>query len=240
MSALVGSQARRGGACVAGVPWEEHVVTQPQQADVAPDAGVVFLVVDDERPRSGGGVLPDPIPDVRDTALLVDDQVLHDIEILRARLEREMPGCVAVGAAIVHVHVEVRASPPARGQVAEGSERDGEGRVATGPDVHRAALDAVCRPVGDFDRVPPGREGEDVPARSVKVAVLEPALGAVETVVGMHPCVVGGVAAPVRTGDRHPRRPRDDETQAAGRGQGGAPLDAERGAPSSGQLHDPE
>ena len=50
------------------------------------------------------------IADVRDSLLLVDDEVIDDVEIFGPRLSREVLRRVPIVPAIVHVHVEIGAS----------------------------------------------------------------------------------------------------------------------------------
>ena len=63
---------------------------------------------------------------LRHATLLVHDEVLDNMEILRLGLERESLRVVAVGAAVVHVDVEIAAVPAAALQVVDyGSKRRG-------------------------------------------------------------------------------------------------------------------
>ena len=38
-------EAGRGGVRVAGVARQQHVIAEPEQSDVSPDAGVILLIV---------------------------------------------------------------------------------------------------------------------------------------------------------------------------------------------------
>ena len=79
---------------------------------MSPVAGVEFLAVQHERigPR---GRIPAMacVGDVRDALLLVDDQVVDDRESSARGLQRQVRGRVAVGAAVVHVHMDIAADP---------------------------------------------------------------------------------------------------------------------------------
>ena len=62
--------------------------------------------------------------DVRDALLLVDDQVLDDVEVLGFRLCAQPRRVVAVGAAVVHVNVQVAAPPAACGKIHQALEAE--------------------------------------------------------------------------------------------------------------------
>jgi hypothetical protein len=57
------------------------------------------------------------VADIRDPSLLVHDQVLDQVEVLGLSLKGQAGGRVAVGATIVHVHVQIGAEPAGRRQV---------------------------------------------------------------------------------------------------------------------------
>jgi len=113
-------KAGDAGVGVRGVARKNEMLSQPQQSHVAPEAGVVLLAVHDERARARRRIGPRPEPpDVRYPALLVDDEVLHHVEVLRPGLEGQPGGVVAIGAAVVHVHVQVTAVPAAGLEIVE-------------------------------------------------------------------------------------------------------------------------
>ncbi len=89
------------------------MLPETKEAGVSPVAGVVLLIVDDERGRSGHRIgTSGEIVQVGNPAFLVDDQVLHYVQVLRPGLRRQPSRRVAVGTAVVHVHVEIAAVPP--------------------------------------------------------------------------------------------------------------------------------
>ncbi len=114
-----GIETRCGSVRVAGVTRQNEVAGQPQQSSVAPHAGVVLLVVHDER-RGGGDRIgaAGKVADVRNPPLLIHDEILHQVEVLGPGLKRQVRRGVAVGTAVVHVHVEVGAEPPGGGRSA--------------------------------------------------------------------------------------------------------------------------
>ena len=110
------SKTCRGGVGISGVLREQIVRLEAEQSDVAPDAGVKLLRV--HKQERGGRYrirVGAEVGDVRNPLLLVHNQILDDMQVLGARLEREMLRRVAVGATVVHVHVHVPA-PPAAGR----------------------------------------------------------------------------------------------------------------------------
>ena len=109
---------------------------------MAPEAGVKFLGVHDQHAVAARRVrIGAEIADVRDPLLLVDDEIVDDVEILGPRLPREVVGRVPIGAAVIHVDVQVGAAPRAerRRQVVRLQRR----RRAFGPSP--AASFTVCR-----------------------------------------------------------------------------------------------
>ena len=110
-------------------------------------------------------------------------------EVLRPRLERQPARRGAVGAAVVHVHVQVAAPPAARGQVGERRERDAQRAV-----VRRRGMATVRRSTRvlgaarDLDGVLAGRQGRARRSSGrVEIAVFEAPLAPVEAVVGVAP-----------------------------------------------------
>src|SRR5712692_533693 len=83
-----------------------------KQSAMAPVAGVKFLSVQDKL-LDGGSLIQarSTFVNVREPLLLIDDQIVHDLQIFGLRCTHEVIGSVVVRAAIVHVHVEVAAYP---------------------------------------------------------------------------------------------------------------------------------
>jgi hypothetical protein len=102
----IGTRERR--VTVGGEIRRQQVIAEMQESEVAPEAGVEFLRMQDRDPRRAGrsGVGTEPA-EIRHALLLVDDEILHDIEVLGARLAHERLRRVAVVPAVVQVHVQV-------------------------------------------------------------------------------------------------------------------------------------
>src|SRR4029079_10445482 len=84
-------------------------------------------------------------------------------------------------------------------------------------DLDLALIDRPRGAAGDLDVVAPGWEGQLGSAVGVEVAVLDPALPAVEAIVGVAPGVVGGKAPPVWSGHGDPSGCGHDEPEPAHR-----------------------
>jgi hypothetical protein len=86
---------------------------------------MIFLVVHDQRPSGGSPIgTTGEVFDVRNPALFVDNEVLDQVQVLRAGLRRQACRRVAVGASIIHVHVEIAAVPPGSRHVHQTFELD--------------------------------------------------------------------------------------------------------------------
>ena len=85
-----------------------------EQRKMPPRAGVKLLPVQDEQTIGGGGIgVGAEACDIGKALLLVDDQVVHDIEVFRLCLGCEVRRRVAIQTAVIHVHVQVAAPPVA-------------------------------------------------------------------------------------------------------------------------------
>jgi len=83
---------------------------------------VKLLGVPEQKGRRRYGIgIGAEIGDVRDPLLFVHDQILDDVQILGTRLECQMRRCVAVGAAVVHVDMDVATPPPRAGRLSRRS-----------------------------------------------------------------------------------------------------------------------
>ncbi len=79
---------------------------------MAPEARVEFLRVDDGHSVAARGVgIRTKVTDIGDPLLLVDDQVVNHVQVLGARLPSEILGGVPIGAAVIHMNVQVGAAP---------------------------------------------------------------------------------------------------------------------------------
>ena len=124
-------ETRRGGVGIPGVFGEQVVRGEAQDPQVTPDTGVKFLGVPEQQrgARYRIGVRSE-IGDIGNPLFLVDDQILDNVQILGPRLKREMRRGVAVGAAVVHVHVDVAAPPAAGSEIVDAFENDAAGHEA--------------------------------------------------------------------------------------------------------------
>ena len=179
-------RAGHRGVAVGRVALGDVVVVEVQQAEVAPETGVVLLPVQHQGLRRAGRVgVGAEAGDVRHALFLVHHQVPGDVEILGARLQREVRRCVAVVAAIVHVDVQVGADEVAvGGRQRVRHQRGGELRGVAVQQVHRAAPRRVGEAVLHPDRGLAGRHVQRARRRAVEVVRLAVLQGAVEAVVG--------------------------------------------------------
>ena len=208
---------------------------------MAPVAGVVLLVVLDAASSrvETGSRLRREARHVRDPLLLVDDQVLDDVQVLGLGLRAQARRVVAVGAAVVHVHVQVAAPPAAGGQVRQALEAQARRGRRAGRRPRRSSHRRVLEPVRREHRVRARGQRQRGRALRVEVMHLERPHFAVEAVVGVAPRVVRRPAASVRPGHREAhgrRRPRrvghrHRAASPAGAGSGGSPDDRLHGPP---------
>jgi len=87
----------------------------------------------------------------------------------------------AVGAAVVHVYVQVGAVPAPPGEVAEWRQGDPKGGVVAGANGNGAALDPGLGATRHLDRVLAGRQREQVQAGGVEIPVFEAPLASERT-----------------------------------------------------------
>ena len=147
-----------------------------EQTQVAPVAGVEFLAVNHQRAGLRGRVNPDPAEgDVGYALLLVHEQILDNVEILRLRLQDQVRRRVAVVSAVVHVHVHIRAHPAPVRSVKPGARRhhgrDLRGR--SGADLDRVPLGLVRKALHQLDAHGARGDLDQVVAGGMKVARLE-------------------------------------------------------------------
>jgi hypothetical protein len=115
---VAGVQARCRRVGVPGVARQDDVPAEAEQSAVAPNAGVILLIVDDDCRGGGNGIrTAGEVADVGDPALLVYYQILNQVQVLGPGLKEQSGWLVAVGASIVHVYVEVRTVPAGSWQV---------------------------------------------------------------------------------------------------------------------------
>ena len=134
------------------------------------------------------------VADVRNALLLVDDEVFDDVEAFGLGLELEVRRSISIGAAVVHVDVQIAAPPAARRHVGKAIEDEGLFGGAVRLDAQLAACDGVLRPARRLDDVLTRRQRERARAVRVKIAVLEAPLAPDEGLVGVTPRIVRRVA----------------------------------------------
>ena len=130
------------------------------------------------------------------------------MEILGARLKREVRRRVAIGAAVVHVHVHIPAPPAARRQIVQTLESDAVCDTNTRRHVHVGTKDVILRSTPHLDVYSSAWYRELGRAVRVEVRILELPLSAVKGLVGMPPGVVGRIASAFGRGHGDPRRQR--------------------------------
>ena len=199
--AFVGSRLAGGGAGVARVVGQQQVAARGRGATGGPTswcgtpgrgAAASRLV------ETGSGSAREPA-DVRDALLLVDDQVEDHVQVLGLGHGAQRERRRAVGAAVVHVHVQVAAPPPARRPVGDALERDAlRARLARRRRRACGARGRYSSPRVTSSVTGPAGTSTAAPPCAVEVAVLDPALGPVEVVVGVAPRALGHEAAAVR------------------------------------------
>ena len=88
---------------------------------------------------TGSGDAVAEVRDVGNALLLVHDQLFDHVQILGARHERQLLRHRAIGAAVVHVHVEIAAVPSSGRQIHEAMHGDAQRLRSL-----RGHLHAVC------------------------------------------------------------------------------------------------
>ena len=125
---------------------------ETQESDVTPDAGVKFLRVSEQERRRGHRVrVRSEVRDVRNSLLFVHNQILDHVQIFGARLKCEMPGGVAIRAAVVHVDMHVAAPPSLAWKVGNALESYTLRDSPTRRHVHVGTINAILRSVPNLD-----------------------------------------------------------------------------------------
>src|SRR5450631_3229879 len=97
---------------IADVSRQDHPAPNSQQSEMTPIAGVVLLAVNDERLRRRGRILLySVVSDVRIALFLVHEQGIYKRQVFCFGLSYQMSRRVSILAAIIHVHVNIRAQP---------------------------------------------------------------------------------------------------------------------------------
>ena len=194
----------------------------PEKAEMAPVAGVKLLPMEEQEVFLRHSIrLTLEVLDVGDALFLVDDEVVHDLEVLGFRLGPKALGVVPVGASVVHVNVEVSARPALPGKLRKRLERSeldrNRDRVRRLAHLDRPPLRPVLESLRHLDGYRSPRHRDLGAARAMEVVFLERALGADESVVRVDPGVFRSVRARVGAFDRDPRRRGDGDQEPSHR-----------------------
>ena len=106
--AVVRPGARERRVTIARVVGQQQVIGKVQEAEMPPEARVVLLCMQEHAFAARGIRVRPEVLDVRNALFLVDDQVLHHVEVFGRGLREHSPGRVVVVTSVVHVHVQVR------------------------------------------------------------------------------------------------------------------------------------
>ena len=204
-------QARRRRVRVAGIAGQQRVAMHAEHTQVAPIAGVEFLAVNHQRPGLRCRVNPDPaVGDVGEALLLVHDEILDNVQILRLRLQHQVRRRVAEVSPVVHVHVHVRAHPAPLRSVEPGVRGHHHRDIRRRPGRHleRVTLGLTRETLHHLDAHGARRNLDQVLAGGMEVARFERMLVTVE---------LGMLCPGVRRSAEPPARIRDHDP--GGRGQ---------------------
>src|SRR3954447_13248734 len=111
-----GSVCRKKASCC-GVPIRrvvgyQVVASEIYQSKMPPIAGMKFLPMKQQIRAGRSWVrLGAEVSDIRDTLLLVDNQILHNRQVLGCRSSDQALRRIAISSAIIHVDVQVCAYP---------------------------------------------------------------------------------------------------------------------------------
>ena len=152
-------KTRGGGVGVAGILRQQIVRREAEQPQVAPHAGMKLLRMHEQKGGRRNGVLVGTeVRDIGNPLLLIDDQILDHVQVLGARLKRQMRRRVAVGTTIVHVDVNVARPPSLCWKVGDALESDTLRDSPTRRHVHVGTIDPVFRALPNFHVHLPSRD----------------------------------------------------------------------------------
>ena len=97
---------------VSRIPRQQNPVANIQQSQMTPLCRVKFLPVHNHRVRVRSRIdLPPRIRNIRNPLLLIHNQIVHNPQILRLRLQNQMLRRIPILSSIIHVHMQITADP---------------------------------------------------------------------------------------------------------------------------------